>query len=39
MQVVHYGHLDKELGQNLLNIAHIQVEGEISTKNQHQFMD
>ena len=30
MHIVHRGHLDKEIGQNVSDITHIQVETEIS---------
>ena len=30
MHIVHWGHLDIEIGQNVSDITHIQLEGEIS---------
>ena len=38
LHMVHKDHLDQELGQNLLDITHIQVEGEIYVQNQNQYM-
>ena len=35
----HWDHLDQELGPNVLDITHIQVEEVISVQNQHQYMD
>ena len=39
MHMVHQDHLDLELGQNILDITHIQVEEMISVKNQFQYTD
>ena len=39
MHLVHQDHLDEELGQNVLVITHLQVEGENTVQNQHQYMD
>ena len=39
LHIVHRGHLDKELGQNILYIIHIHVEEVICILNQHQYMD
>ena len=39
IHMLHQDNLDQELGQNILNITHIQVEEVIFVQNQHQYMD
>ena len=39
LNLVHQDHLDEGMGQNVFDITHIQVEGETSVQNQHQYMD
>ena len=39
LDLVHQDHFDQGLGQNLLSITPMNVEGANSVQNQHQYMD